>query len=235
LFLHRRDLTRSDYADSLTTEFFRHIEQNYRVKSERRFRAICGFSTGGYSALSIAFQNSHLFDSVSAHAPMLVSGSPFSPNAGELFVEFDPGKNRFVAQRFTINLLRRIFANEETWQANNPIVLAGRRALTRPSVYVDVAEMDRRKYDSGARELVARLRDHGTPVQFVLVEGLPAISNHTYPGFVNGKLIAEHAQGMSETELRRQYGWKNLRTLINPDVQRIEHSLRFHSREFSKQ
>lgn len=69
-------------------------------------------------------------------------------------------------------------------------------------------------------------------MQFELVEALSPVFNHTYPGFLNGKLVAEHTRGSSEEELRRRYGWKNLKDLINPDVQRIEHSLRFHSREF---
>ncbi len=235
LFLHRWDLTRSDYADFLTTEFFRHIEENYRVKGERNFRAVCGFSTGGHSALSIAFQNADLFDSVSAHAPILVSCSPFSRRAGEAFVEFDPKRGEFVAQRFTINLLRRIFANEETWRANNPIDLARGRAFEGLSMYIDVAEGDKRKYDLGARELVAALSERGAPVQFELVKGLSPVSSHTYPGFLGGKLVAERTRGMSEKELRRRYGWKNLKNLIDPSVQRLEHSLRFHSREFSRE
>ena len=232
LFLHRWDLARAEYADFFTEEFISHIEDNYRVKRGRNFRAVCGFSMGGYSALSVAFQNPHLFDSVSAHAPMLVSGSPFSAGAKDLFVEFDPKRNRFVAQRFTINLLRRIFSDQETWKANNPMNLARSTIPDALSVYIDVADGDKRKCDLGAKELVAALRSHGTTVEFKLVEGLPSTSSHTYPGFVNGKLVAKHAQGKSETELHREYGWKNLRLLINPRVQRIRHSLIFHSKEF---
>jgi hypothetical protein len=163
---------------------------------------------------------------------MLVLGSPFSAGAKDLFVEFDPKRNRFVAQRFTINLMHKIFSDQETWKANNPMDLARSSIPGALSVYIDVADGDKRKYDLGAKELVAALRSHGTTVEFKLVEGLPSTSSHTYPGFVNGKLVAKHAQGKSEMELRREYGWKNLRLLINPRVQRIRHSLIFHSKQF---
>ncbi len=233
LYIHRWDLTRSDYADFLTGEFVRHIEDTYRVASGKDSRALCGFSTGGFSALSIALRNPGLFDSVSAHAPMLVSGSPFSSNAGEMFVEFDPDTEDFIPQRFTINILRRIFINEETWRANNPIDLAREQRGAGMSVYIDVAEGDKRRYDAGAKELVSALRENGAKVRFNIVEGLAPASSHTYPGFLNGKIIARHAEGKSEKELRTIYGWKNIRELINPDVQRIKHSLTFHSQEFA--
>jgi enterochelin esterase-like enzyme len=235
LFIHRWDLDRADYADFFTSEFFREIEENYRVMSDKRFRALCGFSTGGYSALSVAFQNPDLFDSVSAHAPMLVAGSPFSLDAGKLFEEYDPEKDEFIPQRFTINLLRRIFANDETWQANNPILLAECQELKGLSIYMDVAERDKRQYDVGARELAEVLQERGMKVRFEVVQGLSPMFNHTYPGFLNGKLISEYAEGKTDEELYARYGWKNLRSLLNPDAQQIEHSLMFHSREFSEE
>jgi len=235
LFVHKWDLEPANYADFFTTELLQHFEENYKIKCGAHSRAVCGFSTGGYSALSIAFRNPRLFGSVSAHAPMLVDGSPFSPDAGKLFVEFDAGKDRFIPQRFTINIFRRIFVEEKTWRENNPIDIARRRPLDGLSVYIDVAGRDKRKYDLGARELVAILKEKGTPTEFVVVPGLTPASSHTYPGFLNGKLIAEHAGGKSEAQLRREFRWKNLNLLINPDVQQIRNSLIFHSKEFSRE
>jgi dienelactone hydrolase len=235
LYIHRWDLTQADYADFLTGEFLQHIEKTYRVAPGKNFRAICGFSTGGFSALSIALRNPGLFDSVSAHAPMLVSGSPFSADAGEMFVEFDPEIEGFIPQRFTISILRRIFVDEKTWRANNPIDLAREQRSGGMSVYIDVAKGDKRRYDAGAKELVSALRENGAKVRFNAVEDLPPASSHTYPGFLNGEIIARHAKDKSEKELRKIYGWKNLRELINPDVQRIKHSLTFHSQEFANE
>jgi hypothetical protein len=232
LFIHRWDLTRSNYADFLTNEFFHFIEQNYHVENRKRYRALCGFSDGGYSALSLAFQNSELFDSVSAHAPMLVTGSPFSPDAGRFFVEFDPRKDRFVPQQFMINLLRRIFANEETWDANDPLLLARCRELEGLSVYIDVADNDKRRCEPGARKLADILTERGVPLQFEFVRGLPMASSHTYPGFLNGKLVARYAEGKSEDELRKDFHLNHVRELINPRMQQIAHSLIFHSRHF---
>jgi len=235
LFARRWDLEPADYADFFTTELFRRMEHSYRIERGAGSRAISGFSTGGYSALSIAFQNPRLFRSVSAHAPMLVDGSPFAGDAKRLFVEFDSERDRYVTQRFTINILRRIFFDERTWIENDPIDLARRRPLDGLSVYIDIAEPDKRRYDVGARKLVSILEERGTPTQFEIVEGLSAATSHTYPGFLNGKLIAERARGKSEAELRKEFGWKDLDLLINPGVQQIEKSLVFHSNEFTRE
>jgi enterochelin esterase-like enzyme len=232
LFIHRWDLTRSAYADFMTTEFFAHIEEGYRVRESKGFRALCGFSTGGYSALSIAFQNPDMFDSVSAHAPMLVLASPFSPEADHSFVEFDAEKEEYVRHSFAVNLVRRIFVDDETWTANDPIALAGAQPLEGMAMYVDVADGDKRRYDLGVKELVDIFERRGLDVHFEVMEELPPHSSHTYPGFLGGKIISEHARGKTEQELYERYGWENVGAMIDPEMQQIEHSLIFHSNEF---
>jgi S-formylglutathione hydrolase FrmB len=233
-FIHRWDLTRSHYSDFFVAEFIEHVEQTHRIKRGKDFRAICGFSTGGFSALSLAFRYPAMFDSVSAHAPMLIPISPFSPEADKYFVEYDKNKRGYVSHKFTMNLLRRMFVNEAVWDANDPITLAAARDLDGLRVYIDVAEGDKRKYDVGAQKLAGILEERGVAVQFELVKGLPPTSNHTYPGFINGTLVAEHARGKTDEELFQVYGVKNVNALLNPDVQRIRRSLAFHSQHFSE-
>ncbi len=234
VFIHKNDLTRSHYSDFFISEFIRHVEASYRVRGETKYRALCGFSTGGFSSLSLAFRNPDIFDSVSAHAPMLFTVSPFSPEAREYFVEYDPRRKAYMGHTFTIHLLRRIFVDDATWQANDPIALAKWRGLDRTSVYIDVAENDRRRYDRGARELEKILNDRNVPVEFHLLEGLPNMSSHSYPGFLNGRRVAAYAEKLSDEELDEMFRWENVLNLINPNVQRIEYSLRFHSDRFSE-
>jgi enterochelin esterase-like enzyme len=233
LFVHKWDLRPADYGDFFTTELFEHIENKYRIKRGCQHRAIMGFSTGGYSSLSIAFQHPELFDSVSAHAPMLVSSSPFSADAGRFFVEYDSKQNRRIPHCFLINLLKRIFQNDRSWEETNPLLLANRQPLENLAVYLDVAEDDKRNYDIGVCELARTLRERGVRVEYQLVDGLPPPSNHTYPGFLNGTLIARIAHGKSSRELNRLFHWKDVKKLINSHAHQIEYSLRFHSREFA--
>jgi hypothetical protein len=234
LFVRQWNLKPRNYAEFLTTEFFEHIENCYRVECGRSNRAITGFSTGGYSALSIAFTHPELFDSVSAHSPMLAPASPFSKEADKFFIEYDPQRIELTTHRFVINLLQRIFQNEETWDRHDPLVLACNQPLEGLPVYLDVAETDKRGYDIGASELVRILLERGVPLEFELIRGLPPHSNHTYPGYLNGRVIAAIAQGKTGQEIDAQFRWKGVTPLINPAVQQIEFSLRFHSREFVK-
>jgi S-formylglutathione hydrolase FrmB len=234
LYVQRWDLTPADYTDFLIAEFFPQIENNYRVKKGRSNRAITGFSTGGYSSLSIAFQHPELFDSVGAHAPMIVLCSPFSPEAEQCFVEYDPERSALIPHEFIINLLKRIFQNQEAWERQNPVYLARVQPLDDLPVYVDVADKDKRGYDTGVCTLVSILSEQNVPVKFELVRGLPAYSSHTYPGFLNGKAVAELAEGMTDKEADRYFHWNNVKALINPNIQQIEHSLIFQSREFMR-
>jgi dienelactone hydrolase len=224
----------SNYVEFLTDEFFLYIEGKYRVKSGRSNRAITGFSTGGYSALSVGFQRPELFGSVSAHSPMLAPSSPFSAQAGQFFVQFDPRQAKLITHKFFINLLRRIFQNEENWDRQNPLQLARFQPLDEMPVYLDVADEDKRGYDVGAKKLVEILLERNVPVEFVLVRGLSSGSSHTYPGFLNGRLVSELAKGKTDKEADRYFHWDNVKALVNPDVQQVEYSLEFHSRQFQR-
>lgn len=234
LYVEKWDLKPADYTDFFITEFLPQIENNYRVKKGRSNRAITGFSTGGYSSLSIGFQHPELFDSVAAHAPMTVLCSPFSSEAEQCFVEYDPKRSALIPHEFVINLLKRIFKNEETWERQNPVHLARCQPLEDLPVFLDVAYNDKRGYDVGVCTLANTLSSRNVPVEFELVRGLPAYSSHTYPGFLNGRAVAELANGMTDKEADRYFHWNNVKALINPNVQQIEHSLIFHSREFMR-
>lgn len=49
------------YEDFFVKELIPHIEKNFKVKSERRFRAIAGLSMGGYGSLILSLKHPDLF------------------------------------------------------------------------------------------------------------------------------------------------------------------------------
>jgi len=51
------------YEDMFFNEFIPYIEKNYRIRSEKEFRAIAGLSMGGFGALIYSFRHSEMFSS----------------------------------------------------------------------------------------------------------------------------------------------------------------------------
>ena len=64
------------YSDFFLQEFMPYIESKYRIRGERRFRAIGGISMGGYGALRFAFGYPNLFSAVSGQSAALMTESP---------------------------------------------------------------------------------------------------------------------------------------------------------------
>lgn len=62
------------YEDFFFQEFIPHIEKTYRVKSDKRYRAVSGLSMGGRSAFTYALH----------HPETFVACCPLSPGAGAL-------------------------------------------------------------------------------------------------------------------------------------------------------
>src|SRR5579863_4828108 len=64
------------YSDFFLQEFIPLIENKYRIKQGRNYRAISGISMGGYGALRFAFFHPELFSAVSAQSAALITESP---------------------------------------------------------------------------------------------------------------------------------------------------------------
>jgi enterochelin esterase family protein len=71
----------TDYLDGslkfeqmVCRDLVQEIEQNYRVKKGRRYRAISGVSMGGYGAIKISFKNPNEFASVAGFSPIVLLG-----------------------------------------------------------------------------------------------------------------------------------------------------------------
>ena len=60
-----------NYADHVTKDIIRYVDENYRTIADRRGRAINGISMGGFGAMSLGLSNPELFCSVGSHSGAL--------------------------------------------------------------------------------------------------------------------------------------------------------------------
>lgn len=70
LYMNRGDGT-YPYEDMFIQEFIPFIENNYRIRSEKQFRAISGLSMGGAGALKLAMTHTDLFAACAAYSSAL--------------------------------------------------------------------------------------------------------------------------------------------------------------------
>ncbi|MBR9846846.1 MAG: esterase family protein, partial [Algicola sp.] len=68
LYMNKEDGT-YPYEDMFITEFMPYVEQKYRIKSEKTFRAISGLSMGGSGSLRLAFKYHTLFGACAGFSP----------------------------------------------------------------------------------------------------------------------------------------------------------------------
>ncbi len=98
------------YEDFFFKEFIPYIEQHYRIRSDKRYRAVAGLSMGGYGALVYALKHPDMFSACAAFSPGIYTDEEIiNMNDGiwkrVLGVVFDPnleGKAR-ISKQFTEN------------------------------------------------------------------------------------------------------------------------------------
>jgi S-formylglutathione hydrolase FrmB len=132
------------YGDFFLHEFMPFIEKKYRVRRDRKSRAISGVSMGGYGAMRFAFAHPELFGSVSAQSAALVS-QPSHP------------ENSFG--RF----LGSVFGNPidvPHWKQNDPLTLAqqNRARLKNLAIYFNCGRNDEYGFENGAEALHRQLQ-----------------------------------------------------------------------------
>src|SRR5215469_759747 len=123
------------YSDFFLQEFMPQIERKYRIRPERRSRAISGISMGGYGALRFAFAHPELFSAVSAQSAALIRETPEQLNAAA-----NTGSP-------LLGVLGPVFGKPidvAHWSANNPFLLAKRNAaeLRRLAIYFNCGQED---------------------------------------------------------------------------------------------
>jgi len=152
------------YSDFFLQEFMPQIERKYRIRPERRSRAISGISMGGYGALRFAFAHPELFSAVSAQSAALIRETPEQLNAAA-----NTGSP-------LLGVLGPVFGKPidvAHWSANNPFLLAKRNAseLRKLSIYFNCGQEDNYGFENGNAALDRELSEEHIKHEY-----------HAYPG-----------------------------------------------------
>jgi len=161
----------ADYEKYITQDLLQDVEGNFRIKKERRYRAIGGTSMGGYGSLKIAMRYPDLFGSAFGGSPIVLLGE--DPPSGL----FDPGSR---AGQFFGGLLGRVYGNPvdgEHWKANNLEVLARTADLNGLRVMMIYGTADRYAalipLEKGVRTLDGILKQRQISSRLEIFEGEP--------------------------------------------------------------
>jgi S-formylglutathione hydrolase FrmB len=172
------------YSDFFLQEFIPYIEGKYRIRRERKARAISGISMGGYGALRFAFADPEIFSAVSAQSAALMTESPQGLNA---------------ASRSSTPLgavLSPAFGNPinlRHWQENQPSSLARKNKLgiSKLAIYFNCGREDGYGFEVGATALDRQLQEEHIKHEF-----------HLYPGNHSASYFGEHLGEVMEFHSR---------------------------------
>ena len=168
------------YSDFFLQEFIPDIEANYRIRRERKARAITGISMGGYGALRFAFAEPDLFSAVSAQSAALMTESPQELNAA-LRSGTPLGR-----------LLGSVFGNPidvPHWKENDPFSLARKNkvGIGKQAIYFNCGRDDEYGFESGAAMLDKQLQEEHIKHEF-----------HLYPGNHSASYFGAHIAEVME-------------------------------------
>jgi len=172
------------YSDFFLQEFIPYIEANYRIRRERKARAITGISMGGYGALRFAFAKPDMFSAVSAQSAALITDSP-----KELDAALRAGTPR-------ARLLGSVFGNPidvAHWKQNDPFWLArkNKAEIGKLAIYFNCGNDDEYDFEVGAAALDKQLTEEHIKHEYHLYPG-----NHSasYFGAHIGEVMEFHSQ-----------------------------------------
>jgi S-formylglutathione hydrolase FrmB len=125
------------YEDFFIKEFIPHIEQAYRIKTERQYRGVAGLSMGGYGTLIYAVKYPQLFSAAAALSAAVFPDDQLANQPddnyehvfGQLFGRGLKGKDRLSA----------------TWQANSVLNLVQTKTtdeLSKVRYWIDCGDDD---------------------------------------------------------------------------------------------
>jgi len=173
------------YSDFFLEEFMPLVESRYRVRRERRSRAVTGVSMGGYGALRFAFRYPESFAAVSAQSAALMTSSPEELNSA---IRSGTPLGR---------LLGTVFGNPidvAHWKDNDPLVLAKRNqaAIRSVRIYFNCGREDQFEFASGAEALHRELDAEAIQHEY-----------HLYPGDHSASYFLRHFDEVME------FHWRN--------------------------
>lgn len=172
------------YSDFFMQEFIPYIEGRYRIRRERKARAITGISMGGYGALRFAFAYPDMFSAVSAQSAALMTESPQELNAA------------MRSGTRLGNLIGPVFGNPievRHWNENDPMALAkkNKTAIGTLAIYFNCGRDDEYDFEVGAAALDEQLMEERIKHEFHLYSG-----NHSasYFGAHIGEVMEFHSK-----------------------------------------
>jgi S-formylglutathione hydrolase FrmB len=173
------------YSDFFLEEFMPSVESRYRIRRERRSRAITGISMGGYGALRFAFRYPESFSAVSAQSAALMTASPEELNSA---IHSGTPLGR---------LLGTVFGNPidvRHWKDNDPLVLARRNqaAIRDLAIYFNCGREDQFEFATGAEALHRELDAEAIKHEY-----------HLYPGDHSASYFLRHFDEVIE------FHWRN--------------------------
>ncbi|MDN3584043.1 alpha/beta hydrolase [Mucilaginibacter flavus] len=125
------------YEDFFIKEFIPHIEQAYRVKTEKRYRGVAGLSMGGYGTMIYAIKHPELFSAVAA-----LSAAVFPDE--DLTNMPDDNYERVFGQLYGRGLKGKDRLSK-AWEANSVLGLIGSKTtddLTKVRYWIDCGDDD---------------------------------------------------------------------------------------------
>jgi len=177
------------YSDFFLQEFIPYIEAKYRIRRERRARAISGISMGGYGAFRFAFAHPDMFSAVSAQSAALMTESPQELNAA---LRSGTPLGRLLGSVFGNPI------NVPHWKENDPFLLArtNKAGVGKLAIYFNCGREDEYGFEVGGTALDRLLNEEHIKHEFHLYPG-----NHdaSYFGAHLGEVIEFHSK-LFETE-----------------------------------
>lgn len=151
------------YEDYFIKELMPHIEKQYRIKSQKQFRAVSGLSMGGFGSLLIALKHHDLFGSCAAYSAAIRTFDDFvnrDPEAYKQSLQLPYGP-----QPTNIDNMPAVFVN------NNLFTLFEKKAAEAKTVkwYIDCGDDD--FLYNGNSQLHIHLRNLSIPHQYRVRDG----------------------------------------------------------------
>lgn len=149
-----------NWEDMFIKEFIPFIEDEYRIRKKKEFRAIAGLSMGGNGALLLSMRNTDLFSTCVA-----MSAAVFTDEE----VLADYGENRYFRDIFGAEMKNEV---SEHWKANAPLHLLDSvdpKKLKSVRYYIDCGDDDFLYIGNSA--LHVKMRDLEIPHEYRVRQG----------------------------------------------------------------
>ena len=128
---YTNSILNGDYEDYIAYDLVNHIDQNYRTKAAKEYRALSGHSMGGYGAFRLGLYHSDTFNSFASHSgPIHLESlnNPFLINAiliEAFFGPLEPDNGPFTLMMFGLSSAFSPNMDNPPWYVDLPMDSGG--------------------------------------------------------------------------------------------------------------